>query len=199
VLSKRSATELGIRERILRKVAIAGRFKEEIGPDWYMFMVRVLFPIRSMYLKNTKIKWEPQTDIYIIDGVRLTRQLFRAMCVPPTAGKYRLFKIWAEEESKEVNITEVAPFSGTVLPDTTFVQSIRQTHIVSIEREGTKYEITAIIDRGIMTELRIVRKPRTLFSEQVGLDHPMYYKVRAIVEEYFNRIIWNPTASQTQK
>jgi hypothetical protein len=49
----------------------------QLPPKWILVIQYILFPIRTIGLKYTPIKWDPPTNIYEIDGVKISGQVLK--------------------------------------------------------------------------------------------------------------------------
>ena len=63
--------------RFLRKIC---KVKEgEISPKWLYFIYYILFPLNWFYEKQSQMKYDPLTDVYTIQGMKFTSQVFETL------------------------------------------------------------------------------------------------------------------------
>jgi hypothetical protein len=48
-----------------------------VAPKWIRFCYYILFPLNWFYHKQSGIKYEPETNVYTIEGIRITGEFFR--------------------------------------------------------------------------------------------------------------------------
>jgi hypothetical protein len=65
-----------------------------VPPKWYKFIYYVLFPLNWFYEKQTGIYYDPMRDIYWINDVKYSGDIFRFFNDPSNKGKlFRFNKI----------------------------------------------------------------------------------------------------------
>lgn len=66
------------RYRFLRMLRVLSNTPEgSVAPKWVQFAHYALFPLNWMYQKNSGIYYDAQRDIYTIQGMRFTGEVFR--------------------------------------------------------------------------------------------------------------------------
>lgn len=69
-----------MRYKFLRFLRKTFRIKEgEISPKWLYFIYYILFPLNWYYEKQSRIKYDPLTDVYTIEGMKFTANVFHVL------------------------------------------------------------------------------------------------------------------------